>query len=139
MVTSKLEDVVTGMKTVIEAAITGFEVVKFALEINRPPSANIKRIDEDNEVAVAGSAFSGLLTLEVLVNSNDKSGSWPKLNQFISTGNANSIQDAISADNTLGGKVSFMVLERVVNIGIHEFPSGSPYLGADMIFRFMKQ
>ena len=138
---STLKTFVDALKAQIVAETSIVSVDDENVESNEVEAkARVKGIDLDLDVAVGGSSFMGVITVEVYVSGNDIDAAWELIEEFASPDHAtNSIERAIDTDNTLGGAIDDIRVARIFNVGPREYPSGGFYIGADFVCRFIVQ
>ena len=136
---SVLRDIRLALAAQLEKQFAGNNLVVITegdLEPSDPPAIVMRGFNIDNEVVIGGSSFMGELLLEVLVSKNN---GWEDIEAFVSPIGELSIEAAIDVDNTLDGNIDDIRVTRIQNIGLHTYPAGSTYIGADVWCRFIKQ
>jgi len=92
----------TGLKTTIEAAITGLKVYPTIESVNVVPAVVVVPVDADFVVAMGRGVDTYKFTLLVMVNPSDEAIAQTSLDNYLSGAGTKSIRQAIFNARTLG-------------------------------------
>ena len=134
---NEISDAKDGLLTLL-SAISGLRVLDHPADsISEFPAAVVMFESRDASDTLAGSDFAGELKVVLLVSSSNTKEAYDTLDSFMDPLGASSIEAAISADVTWGGKVDDGRLVSVNNVGLRKLWGGS-YISADFHIRFVK-
>ncbi len=134
---NEISDAKDGLVTLL-ATISGLRVLDHPADsISEFPSAVVMFESRNASGTMAGSDFAGELKVVLLVSSSNTKEAYDTLDSFMDPLGANSVEAAINADVTWGGKVDDGRLVSVDNIGRRKLWGGS-YVAADFHVRFVK-
>ena len=134
---NEISDAKEGLLTLL-SAISGLRVLDHPADsISEFPAAVVMFESRDVSDTLAGSDFKGALKIVLLVSSSNTKEAYDTLDSFMDPLGAKSIEAAVSADVTWGGKVDDGRLVSVDNVGRRKLWGGS-YFAADFHIRFVK-
>jgi hypothetical protein len=143
-----LNEVFDALAGVFDGVDTGDEVSGVAVTLTcvpevpgqiEPPGLVLDFDDQNYDLNFGSGADSFGLVGLLLVTYAEAEDAQRALRSFLSrkqTSGITRLKDALEANQTLGGLVSYVVLTGVRNIGIVVF-SGVDYLGAELVFEVM--
>ena len=135
-------DAAVGLKTVLEANITGLHAFFVPPEsINEFPAAVILPEVLDPEIMFKGNTFTAAFRVVLLLSSGDTAEGFLALYDYVDpTETGKSVIAAVNADNTLNGEVDDAQVVSVENMGWRELygPGGGRYFGLDAVVEFIK-
>ena len=138
---SDYSEAAAGLKTVLEANITGFpgvQVYDIPEKPNSFPAFVILPDTFDPEIVIQGNSFEASLRVIILVCSADNLTGFSDLYDIIDpTESTKSIIAAVRADQTLDGKVDSARVASIDNIGQRQLWGGF-YYAADAMIDFIK-
>jgi len=136
---SNYSDIFTGLKTILEANVTGLKSHEHPPDhVNHFPSAIPIPDAFEPEMAFGGNTFDARIRIIVLVSSAESSVGWAALMDMIDPTTANkSIIKAIRDNRTLDSKVDSSRIVSVENIGRRELWGGF-YFGFDVVIEAIK-
>ena len=105
--------------------------------VNEFPAIVVLFESRDATETLGGSTFTAKIMAVLLVSSANTQEAYDTLDQFMDPLGASSIEAAVDADNTWGGKVDDGRLASIGNVGQRKL-WGAYYVGADFHFRFVK-
>ena len=134
---NEISDAKDGLVTLL-STISGLKVLDHPADsISEFPAAVVMFQSRDVSDTLAGNDFTGELKVVLLVSSSNTKEAYDTLDSFMDPLGANSIEAAMSADVTWGGKVDDGRLVSVNNVGRRKLWGGS-YIAADFHIRFVK-
>ena len=134
---NEISDAKDGLVTIL-TAISGLRVLDHPADsLSEFPAAVIMFESRDASDTLAGSDFTGELKVVLLASSSNTKEAYDTLDSFMDPLGANSIEAAINADVTWGGKVDDGRLVSVDNVGRRKLWGGS-YIAADFHIGFVK-
>ena len=120
------------------STVAGLKVLDYPADsVNEFPVAVVLFESRDATQTLAGSSFTGMIKVLLLVSSAATQQAHDTLDQFIDPLGGSSLETAVDADNTWGAKVDDGRLVSVDNVG-HRQLWGGFYVGADFHFEFVK-
>ena len=120
------------------ATISGLRVLDHPVDsISEFPAAVVMFESRDASDTLAGSDFKAELRIVLLVSSSNTKEAYVTLDSFMDPLGAKSIEAAINADATWGGKVDDGRLVSINNVGQRKLWGGT-YIAADFHIRFVK-
>ena len=133
----EISDAKDGLTTLL-STISDLRVLDHPADsISEFPAAVVMFESRDVSDTLAGGDFTGELKVVLLVSSSNTKEAYDTLDSFMDPLGANSIEAAISADATWGGKVDDGRLVSVNNVGRRKLWGGS-YIAADFHVSFVK-
>jgi len=136
---SAYRDIAEGLKTVLEANISGLKAFAYPPDsINSFPAAAILPEPIDTEIALQGNSFTCKFRIVFLVASGDSAEGFLNLYDYIDpTATNQSVIKAVRTDTTLNGKADDSDVVLIENIGRRELWGGW-YFGFDAIIEVIK-
>jgi hypothetical protein len=140
----EIEEIMTALAAVFNGVPTGDEISGTAVTLEchpevvgqiDPPSIVLELDDLNWDLNMAAGADGWTVMALALVAYQDMAGAQRALWRFLSrksTSGVARLKEALEADQTLGGLVSYAVMTNVRNIGIVTY-NGVDYLGAELI------
>ena len=121
------------------STIGGLRVLDYpAASLNELPAAVVLFESREPMRTMGVGSFVGKIKVVVVVSSADAKQSYDDLDGFMDPRGAHSVEAAIDADNTWGGKVDDGRLVSIDNVGRRKL-WGSTYLAADFHLKFLKR
>lgn len=118
--------------------IDGLRVLDYTAQaVNQFPAAVVRPESREALETLSGGAVRGDISVQVLVCGDDAAQTSAALEAFLEPTGSRSIEAAVHADPTWGGKVDDVRLIGVDNIGARK-RGGVRCIGADFHFRFVK-
>ena len=118
--------------------IDGLRVLDYTAQaVNQFPAAIVRPESREALETLSGGAVRGCISVEMLVDGAHAAQTSAALDAFLEPTGARSIEAAVHADPTWGGKVDDGRLVSVDNIGARK-RNGARCIGADFHFRFIK-
>lgn len=118
--------------------IDGLRALDYTAQaVNQFPAAVVRPQSRELVETLSGGAVRGCISVELLVCGVDAAQTAAALDAFLEPTGARSIEAAVNADPTWGGKVDDGRLTRVDNIGERK-RGGRRCIGANFHFRFVK-
>ena len=134
---NEISDAKDGLVTLL-SAISGLRVLDYPADsISEFPAAVVMFESRDASDTLAGSGFTGELKVVLLVSSSNTKEAYDTLDSFMDPLGPNSIEAAVDADVTWGGKVDDGRLVSINNVGRRKLWGGS-YIAADFHITFVK-
>ena len=134
---NEISDAKDGLATLL-STISGLRVLDHPADsIGEFPSAVVMFESRNASDTLAGNGFTGELKVVLLVSSSNTKEAYDTLDSFMDPLGANSVEAAINADVTWGGKVDDGRLVSVDNVGRRKLWGGS-YIAADFHISFVK-
>ncbi len=134
---NEISDAKDGLVTLL-ATISGLGALDYPVDsISEFPAAVVMFESRKASDTLAGTGFTGELKVVLLVSSANTKEAYDTLDSFMDPLGANSVEAAINADVTWGGKVDDGRLVSVNNVGRRKLWGGS-YVAADFHIRFVK-
>lgn len=99
---ASVSDVRTGIKTTLEAAISGLTVHSKMSGVANVPAVVVQPVEADFEVAMGRGLDAWTYDLIVLTSRADDANSQEKLDEYVDGGGSKSVRSAIFSNNTLG-------------------------------------
>ena len=129
---SNYSDIFTGLKTVLEANVTGLKAYEHPPEsVNSFPAAILLPDPIDVRLFFGGNSFEAKIRIVTLVSAGDSPEGWAQLMDYIDPTTTNkSIVKAVRTDPKLDGKVDSSEIYLIDNIGRREW-FGGYYFGFD--------
>ena len=134
---NEISDAKDGLATLL-STLSGLRVLDHPADsICEFPSAVVMFESRNASDTLAGNGFAGELKVVLLVSSSNTKEAYDTLDSFMDPLGANSVEAAINADVTWGGKVDDGRLVSVDNVGRRKLWGGS-YIAADFHISFVK-
>ena len=134
---NEIKDAKDGLGTLL-STISGLKVLDYPADsVSEFPAALVLFESRDATETLGGSTFLGRVKVIVLVSSASTKEAYDTLDLFMDPLGTSSVEAAVDADNTWGGKVDDGRLAKVDNVGQRRLWGGL-YVGADFHFRFAK-
>ena len=134
---NEIRDAKDGLAALL-ANISGLKVLDYPAEsVNEFPVAAVLFESRDASETLGGSSFTGRIKVVLLVSSANTQQAYDTLDQLMDPLGTSSVEAAVDADNTWGGKVDDGRLVSVNSVGQRKLWGGY-YVGADFHFRFAK-
>lgn len=136
---SGFDDAINGLKTVLEANITGLHVFNHPpASVNQFPAAVIQVEPFDPNLAFGGNSIELDLRVTFLFGSADSEEAFQQVYDAIDpTETSSSVIAAVNNDRTLNGKVDDATCVGIENVGRREIGQGN-MAGFDALIRFIK-
>ncbi len=121
------------------AALPGLRVLDYPpASISDLPAAVVLFEGRDAGLTLGGTSFAGRMKAVLAVASASADEAYRTLEEFMEPSGTSSVQAAVDADATWGGKVDDGRLVSVDNVGSRRVWGGT-YMAADFHFRFVKR
>ena len=134
---NEIRDAKDGLGSLL-SNITGLRVLGHPADsINEFPVSVVLFESRDAIETLGGSSFAGKIKVVLLVSSAHTKEAYDTLDLYMDPLGTSSVEAAVDADNTWGGKVDDGRLVSVDNVGQRTLWGGF-YVGADFHFRFVK-
>ena len=134
---NEISDAKDGLVTLL-STISGLRVLDHPADsISEFPAAVVMFESRDVSDTLAGGDFTGELKVVLLISSSNTKEAYDTLDSFMDPLGVNSIEAAINADTTWGGKVDDGRLATIDNVGQRKLWGGS-YIAADFHISFVK-
>lgn len=134
---NEIKDAKDGLSTLL-SNISGLKVLDYPADsVSEFPAAAVLFESRDAASTMSGSSFSGRIKVVLLVSSTDTKQAYDTLDLFMDPVGTSSVEAAVDADATWGGKVDDGRLVSIDNVGLRKLWGGH-YVGADFHFRFSK-
>jgi hypothetical protein len=143
-----LNQIFDALAAVFDGVETGDEISGVAVAVSctpevqgqiEPPAVVLDFDDQDYDLNFGGGADSFGISAAVLVQYVDAEGAQRELRSFLSrkqTSGIGRLKAALEAEQTLGGLVSYVVMNGVRNIGVVTY-AGVDYFGAELVLEVM--
>lgn len=133
-------DIIAGLKTVLEANVTGLHAYDYPVDsINDFPAAVILPEPLDMELVIGGNSFTCTFRVVVMISSGDDAIGFRQAYDMIDPVEASkSINKAIETDRTLDGKADSSGVTRIENIGRRGTEQGAYWFGFDVLVEVVK-
>ena len=135
--TNEIGDAKDGLSAML-STVPGLRVLDHPADaLNEFPAAVVMFESRSAARTMRGGAFDGRIKVVVLVSSASSREAYRALDLLMDPSGGGSIEAAVNADNTWGGKVDDGRLDSIDNVGTRRLWGGH-YVGADLHFRFTK-
>ena len=136
---SAFSDALGGLRTILEANITGIHVYDFPADaVHEFPAAVLLAESFDPRIAFGGNSFEGRIRAVFLVSDGLTQEGFAKIYDMIDPTTTNqSVVKAVNANPTLNGKVDSAGVVLIENIGKRTMWGGE-YAGFDAVIEYVK-